>query len=212
MEGRRACERRSETAGRPFDSARVSCREPRPKRRDLPLKQPVCVSSFPLFLFSFFLLQVSTRLPTRQSKWRQISSRERDLPFRGPGSREQSRCRQPSWSVSAWTANYILDSAVPPRREVQLRCSDGLDKTIVRTIVRIPSHPVELLALHFRAGPRQTSPVHRERLGTAPSARHDMPEAAVQHGMDFGMLKFGRVHRAHKNAKLWPRVSPSRDI
>ena len=181
-------------------------------------------------LFSFFLLQVSTRLPTRQSKWRQISSRERDLPFRGPGSREQSRCRRPSRSASAWTANYILDSAVPPRREVRLCRSDGLDKTIVRTIVRIPSHPVELLALHFRAGPRQKGgrrgidrftdlprrrcgpPVHRERLGTVPSARHDMPEAAVQHGMGFGMLKFARVHRAHKNAKLWPRVSPSRDI
>jgi hypothetical protein len=42
-----------------------------------------------------FLLQVSTRFPTRQSEWRQISSRERDLPFRGSGSREQSRCRQP---------------------------------------------------------------------------------------------------------------------
>jgi len=79
---------------------------------------------------------VSTRSPTRQSENGVRSHRGSETcPFRGQVHESKVDAADPSRAVSAWTANYILDSAVPPHREVRLCRSDGLDKTIVRTIV-----------------------------------------------------------------------------
>jgi len=67
--GRGTDTRRSKPRAGLFDSAKAGTKSPARERGRCGRK----------FLLSFF--QVSTRFPTRQSEWRQISSRERDLPL-----------------------------------------------------------------------------------------------------------------------------------